>query len=271
MLVASPPTDDPGFMRAAIALVLGLSAGCGRFHFGELADATGASSCSPSGHDEDGDGIDDACDTCPHVADPDQLDTDGDQVGDACDPEPTIPRQRIVLFDPFVSLDPVWIVSGGSPSVSNDQLVLDSIGAERRIGRPLVPGHDLVIVHATTGAIGASNNTVVAIIMDDPTVGAQYYCQLWDDGMSQLNFMYTFTGAIFMNDGRADATNRISNGTGELRFDAAPTSAHCESNLHAEPLEVTGTPPSSIHPRELQLYSNDIEVKLDYVIDIKTD
>jgi hypothetical protein len=41
--------------------------------------------CEGVGHDEDGDGIDDACDTCPTVPDPGQLDTDGDGLGDACE------------------------------------------------------------------------------------------------------------------------------------------------------------------------------------------
>src|SRR5438552_14556742 len=36
------------------------------------------------GHDEDDDGIGDACDDCPSVADATQDDSDGDGVGDAC-------------------------------------------------------------------------------------------------------------------------------------------------------------------------------------------
>jgi hypothetical protein len=35
--------------------------------------------------DRDGDGIGDACDDCPLVADPDQFDADGDGIGSACD------------------------------------------------------------------------------------------------------------------------------------------------------------------------------------------
>ena len=37
--------------------------------------------------DTDGDGISDAADNCPSVANPDQLNTDGDSLGNACDPD----------------------------------------------------------------------------------------------------------------------------------------------------------------------------------------
>ena len=46
--------------------------------------------------DSDGDGIADAVDNCPKVANVDQVDSDGDEVGDLCEPLPaTMPQVRI--------------------------------------------------------------------------------------------------------------------------------------------------------------------------------
>ena len=85
-------------VRAAIWIAL---AGCGRYHFANLpdgaTDATRDTVDALTGHDEDGDGIPDSIDPCPHLAG-DATDTDGDGVGDACDPEPTLPNEHWILF-----------------------------------------------------------------------------------------------------------------------------------------------------------------------------
>lgn len=77
-------------------------AGCGRIGFDARTDDGGVRDGSIGDvvaltHDEDGDGVPDVADTCPHVDGP-QADSDGDGVGDTCDPNPSTPGDAIVLF-----------------------------------------------------------------------------------------------------------------------------------------------------------------------------
>jgi hypothetical protein len=80
--------------------------------------------------DRDGDGIADASDNCPDVANPDQGNEDGDAFGDACDPcpidtnnadpdgdgvggicdpHPNTPGDKIVMFEGFHrGIPPTW-------------------------------------------------------------------------------------------------------------------------------------------------------------------
>ena len=66
----------------------------------------------PQGHglpDEDGDGVVNASDVCPGIADPDQADGDTDGVGDACDPHPTRSGDRIAFAAYFIDgIDGGW-------------------------------------------------------------------------------------------------------------------------------------------------------------------
>jgi hypothetical protein len=76
-------------------------------------------------HDEDGDGVRDACDVCPGIAD-DQTDSDADGVGDACDPNPGT-DQSIVFFESFA--DPGagsdWQIQSGTWAFDGESLAYD--------------------------------------------------------------------------------------------------------------------------------------------------
>ena len=81
-------------------------------------------------HDEDADGVGDACDPCPQ--DPNNADTDGDGIGDACDPHPAVGGDTLVRFDPFDgtgAMPAAYAVPDGNAadwSLSGDRLNIDA-------------------------------------------------------------------------------------------------------------------------------------------------
>jgi hypothetical protein len=68
---------------------------------------------NPDQHNHDGDDRGDACDVCPHIIDSGE-DSDQDGVGDACDPHPSVPGDKIVLFEGFYDKIDWTPVVGGS-------------------------------------------------------------------------------------------------------------------------------------------------------------
>lgn len=100
-----------------------------------------------SGADRDHDGVSDAADNCPDLANPDQGDEDSDMVGDACDPCPAVGHEtaadpdgdgltdtcdphatmldHLVTFEGFHHGMPAgWTLTGGTVTPSGDSIVI---------------------------------------------------------------------------------------------------------------------------------------------------
>jgi hypothetical protein len=78
--------------------------------------------------DHDADGKGDVCDLCPHLASATDPDGDGDGVGDACDPRPATAGDARVLFEGFYDNTgfATWTTNGGTWAVANGALTQSS-------------------------------------------------------------------------------------------------------------------------------------------------
>ncbi len=89
LLLASDPTLTAGQAKAKLLAGTDRIAALGRLSVSEgRLDAAGALRAVAPPRDDDADGVPNAGDRCPVVADPGQQDSDGDGVGDACDLTP---------------------------------------------------------------------------------------------------------------------------------------------------------------------------------------
>jgi len=155
-----------------------------------------AKPCVPVNHDEDLDGIDDACDLCPTVTD-DKLDTDGDGVGNDCDPNlGTNGVDKIllsVMFKDAADFSSTFIVTDGTPTweaTGNGRVTLFSNNTittmgnfiptrlevrTAQVGQGVGATASVIAAGATctvTGGNCASNNTLATCIRAFPG-GAQ--------------------------------------------------------------------------------------------------
>ncbi len=93
---------------------------------------------NPDQHDWDTDKIGDACDKCPQVLDTADPDSDLDGVGDACDPNPTAAVDTRVSWNGFFDASEIadWTVRAGTWDVTGGELVQSSGGGTATIAMP---------------------------------------------------------------------------------------------------------------------------------------
>jgi hypothetical protein len=237
--------------------------GCGRLAFDPKQ-------CAPAGHDEDLDGIDDACDVCPHIADSAQADMDGDGVGDNCDPNPTSPREHIEFFDPFTTPRPQWRFTGTAvPIYSGDSLMSDT-----RIGGM---GSHFTIVPATDyfevgGFVGASVTTrqrqLTVMAFHGPGL---YFCELGQPVNRSPFWQFTYTpdGASFVGGAVVGLTGQVENQNVVLAMTLTPPAVRCSSDWPGT-TDLNDTIPVGIDPVDIGFYAQGMEFRADYFILIRT-
>ena len=131
------------------------------------------------GHDEDGDGIPDKIDLCPHVASMSNADGDGDGVGDVCDPEPTINRQSWLLFEPMTSPTSLTIGNGGWTLNADDYSFVDEANPAQLFYQGTIKDIDAWIGFDIE-ALGTGG--LQAAIITNGTMVPYWYGELFDGG-----------------------------------------------------------------------------------------
>jgi hypothetical protein len=236
---------------------------CGRIGFtpGDAGD------CAPVGHDEDGDGIDDACDGCPHVFDPDQIDSDGDGVDDVCDPNPTVPTESIAIFDPFTSQLPIWTITGATPMFDGDSAVVDSTSDDVTMELADPPGLDHYEFGGSIGASFPPNVKIEISIRQDNQ--HYYYCELYDFGGNTIDFdrAYTLDGMKYFTGTIADLQAPLANGRFVVWLERRPPQVTCGTTWPPG-ATIPEAIPSGIAENQVGLHLAGDQVRLDYFIQI---
>ncbi len=250
------------------ALVACVLAGCGRVDFDPRAP------CTPVGHDEDGDGIDDACDVCPFVADPAQLDSDGDGVGDACDPFPGVPSEHLARFEPFVAMPADATLACPAPAActfDGESYVVDARGTFVGLYFPIAAAHDRFVLGATLGARGSLGLHNVALIFDQGLGGTRprYYYEVVDRTTTLYELTYTYDGTTFTNPVMMQVPTTPS-GPVVLTTDHAPPAIQGVFHYDRDYTLDTAIP-SGITVDNVEIYVGDALVTFAYFAQIRTE
>ncbi len=221
-------------------------------------------------HDEDGDGVVDACDNCPGVANADQVDTTEsagpDGVGNACDPRPT-ERDRITFFESFAAPLVGWEVDPLS-TVANDRL---TTLATQGYGEAYAPKTSTNGIAETRYTI-TSLNTIgmysgVEVVAEQSAAGVRgYRCMVTQNGGIGTRgvLLQTFVDPYDIVYGDVGAPRFVVGNSGVLRFTYGGTLA-CNHRT-AAPLDTATAPEPEARTGRVGLGSQYIGTAFHYLV-----
>jgi hypothetical protein len=179
--------------------------------------------------DFDNDGVGDACDNCPPIPNPDQADGDGDGVGDACDPHPAKPGDHITMFQPFYETalpsdamaTGTWTVSTNGVSGTSSSATAATLSWPTPAGGSFVLATSLTVDSiANTGA--RQLGTFQSLLIDELTCSLAMTAA----GKPSLSLVELLQGTTLTND-----VQFMANTIATLAFGTEGLEAGCVSSL----------------------------------------
>lgn len=221
--------------------------------------------------DEDDDGLGDACDPCPPYADGMVVaDQDGDGVSDSCDPAPMVAGDRITRFEGFghyvpgsLTLQGTWDFSGGQAITTG---MLNQV-AVATVPRPDGGGagtQETVQTHATIDAyFGTSLARPVGVIHELDAMRAGGIVCVFGTNPTN-NEVFAIADDMTLSALTAAPTMAPVGASAAFRSTRSGTSYTCESPALTTPLMATSTFASGTP--QVGLYARSLSARFDWLL-----
>lgn len=254
------------------------TAACGRVSFDAQLDAQLDAHMADADllalHDEDGDGINDRDDLCPHIADSDQADNDGDRVGNACDPLTDAALERIVFFDPMLEPSSAWEFRLGTPTYTGEAVTADLRNGELFMTLTgLTPDKDHFVVGGSFGAVSPTNARQLYIAAAETDLEFTY-CEVYETmAVDKWGLVWTPDYNLFYTEAAGALSQPLENQAIRMSLQHVPQTSElkCETTFPVDMPMLTAPVSSAITPTKYMLYAMGVELRIDYVIVIRTD